>query len=209
MEQPGWGRAPWACSCPLSPFSVHSTVPGEPAWGQPSPPHPGGTQKAEDITASSAELGCSLGPADPTSHQRLLSGAWLTSPFLVPAPPSAQTSQAASTGLSFPSVQQDPWPGPCLGITGSTSPLERQSVGWLPFRVQIYPGPWGLSVTLLHSPPSRPPAVCRAGQGRGEGGGWRSHGLGQPRADRSAGFGLPGSRAGSASGLGEGVGCLL
>lgn len=41
------------------------------------------------------------------------------------------------------------------------------------------------------------------GDGRGGQGwlGWRSHGLGQPRAG-SVWFGLPGSRAGSASGLG-------
>lgn len=151
-----------------------------------------------------------MDPAKPTSRQRLLSGGLAHFPFSPSSPLFAWTSLRALMDLFSPLSHgtSHPCPRLLLWMKGCKSPLGRHFEGWLPFGGQIYPEAWGLSVTFpyplwfpQYSALSEEPSRGREGRA----------GLEVPTAGGShvqtGVCGLAG--AGSASGLGGGVGCLV
>lgn len=210
------GPAPVPCPLPVpnppAPEPLPSTVLG-PTGSRPPLCR---SQKPEDIPASAGKTGC---PTDPGKRASRLAAAWR--PCSLPLSSLRHLSAWTSPELPWASVspvKQGLSPlhtRPLLGMKGAKVPWGDILRGGchLGVRFTQRPGDQG------HSPP--PPwslclpsaALCcsvggspagRGGQGRG-GLGWFPR-PGAPCADRSVWFGLPGSGAGSASGLRGGVG---
>lgn len=179
-------------------------------------PLPLQSPRAKNITVSSRELGCPRGPAK--SHKPSTAAIW--GPCSLPLFSLQHLLGCLDKPLSFYGrqfslCQMGPLtsdPAHSQGFKGTKVPWREILRGGCHLGPRFIQRPGGLQVTLPHPPWSPSPASAelalswmeprrrKGGQGRAGG----SHGLGLPRIGRSVWFGLPGSGAGSASGLGLG-----